>query len=349
MKEIPTPSRILMACRENPMKLLLALPVLQSLRTRFPQAKLGVLVLPGTETILQGHPAVDEIVSLEANAGFWALVQAIRKFGPDVFLNLHPRPQPLLAAWWAKVPVRVGERLRWHGFFQTITVPIQRAVSDRNEVEYNFELIKPLGVTQFADHIEFPLSQAQKDGMVALLKEKGVEGPYVLVHPGAKGQALHWKAERFGQLLAYLCQVKGLKVVVTAANHEGTLLNEVTSILFSLPNEQKPVVIQTGELTLLQFAALCQGALCVVGGPLGPMGLAAAVGTPTVTLFSPAPEATPLRWGAWGNEHRDLMPQNASCAACRVGYCKKHDAMDVLSVPEVLEAIKPFLRKAIQI
>ena len=328
------------------MKVLQALPVLQSLRTRFPQARLGVLALPGMETILDGHPAVDEVLTSGPRAGFGSLVQGIRRFAPDVFINLYPRSQSLLAAWRAGVPVRIGERLRWHGFFQTHTVPIQRAVSDRNEVEYNFELLKPLGVTRFADHTEFPLSQAQQDGAKALLKAQGVEKPYVVVHPGAKGQALHWTAEKFGQLLAYLCQVRGLKVVVTAADHEGTLVGEVTSTLFALPNEQKPVVLQTGGLEFSQFAALCQGALCVVGGPLGPMGLAAAVGTPTVTIFSPAPEATPLRWGAWGNEHRDLVPQNSSCSACQVGYCKKHDPMDALSVPEVLEAIKPFLRKA---
>jgi ADP-heptose:LPS heptosyltransferase len=301
------------------------------------------------EPILQGHPSVDEVIALGLDAGFGALAQAIRQFAPDVFLNLHPKPQPLLAAWWAKVPVRIGERYRWHGFFQTHTVLIQRAVSDRNEVEYNFELLRPLGVTQFTDHIDFPLSQSQKDWNKSFLTEKGVEGPYVVVHPGAKSQVLHWKAERFGQLIGHLCQIENLKVVVTAGPQDGPLIGEATSFLFALPKDERPIQVNTGALNFHQFAAICHGALCVVGGPLGPMSLAAAVGTPTVTLFSPAPEATPIRWGAWGNDHKDLIPQNAVCMACRVGYCKKHDPMDALSVAEVLEAIKPYIRKVLAV
>jgi ADP-heptose:LPS heptosyltransferase len=349
LKEIPRPRHVLVVCVEDPTRLLLALPVFQSLRKAFPGTRLTALTLPGLEGILQGHPAVDDVVTAGRDAGLSALSTAIRKAGPDVCVNLYPRSRAVLAAWQAKVPVRIGERHKWHGFFQTHTVPIQRAVSDRNEVEYNFELLKPLGVNEFAARTEFPLGPGVKEKAVAFLGEKGVKDPYVIVHPGAKGKALHWKAEKFGQLIGQLCQVKGLRVVLTHAPQEGNLAAEATSFLFTLPEGYKPVLVNTGDLDLGLFAALCQGALCVVGGPLGPMGLAAAVGTPTVTIFSPAPEATPLRWGAWGNEHRDLIPKNSSCVACQVGYCKKHDPMDALSVPEVLEAIKPFLRKAVSI
>jgi len=97
------------------------------------------------------------------------------------------------------------------------------------------------------------------------------------------------------------------------------------------------------------LAAICQGALCVLSGPTGPMHLAAAVGAPTVTIFSPAPEATPVRWGPWGNEHTLLIPQNPNCLPCQSGYCKKHDPMDALSVPEVIEAMKKYISRAVPI
>lgn len=346
MKEIPHPRHVLVVCMEDPVRLLLALPVLQTLRKALPGARLTVLTLPGLEGILQGHPAVDAVVALDRTAGISVLSAAIRKVGPDVCVNLYPRSKAVLAVWWAKVPVRIGERYKWHDFFHTHTVPIRRAVSDRNEVEYNFELLKPFGITEFVTKTEYPLGSSTQEKATAFLKEKGVKGPYVIVHPGAKGKALHWKAEKFGQLIGQLCQAPGLQVVLTFAPKEGALVAETTSFLFALPEDRKPIQVNTGELDFKMFAAICAGAVCVVGGPWGPMGLAAAVGTPTVTIFSPAPEATPERWGAWGNEHSDLIPKNATCMACQVGYCKKHDPMDALSVPEVLEAVKPFLRKA---
>jgi ADP-heptose:LPS heptosyltransferase len=79
------------------------------------------------------------------------------------------------------------------------------------------------------------------------------------------------------------------------------------------------------------------------------MQLAAAVGTPTVTIFSPAPDATPDRWGPWGNDHTLLIPQNKSCSGCMVGYCKKHDPMDALTAPEALEAVLKYVRRTIPV
>ncbi len=349
MKPIPSPRHILVACTDKPANVLLALPVFQTLRSSFPQARITALVDPSGLPMVQGHPTVDAVEGIAKEEGLFKLAGRLRGLGVDTFLHLYPKPRMVLAAWLAKIPVRVGMQYKWLGFFQTHTVSIRRAVSDRNEVEYNFELLKPFGITRFAQKIEFPLREADKAAMRAWLGKKGMgEGtPYMLVHPGSKGGVLAWKAEKYAQLLGYLCQIKGMRVVVTAAPGEASMASEVTAPLFQLPPERKPLIVMTEKLDLGQLAALCQGALCLLSGPQGPLYLAAAVGTPTVTLFSPAPEATPVRWGAWGNEHTELVPQNPRCPACQAGYCKKHDPMEALSVLEVFEAVKRYISRAV--
>jgi ADP-heptose:LPS heptosyltransferase len=219
---------------------------------------------------------------------------------------------------------------------------------DRNEVEYNFELLKPLGVSQFAKKIEFPINSVDKALAVDFLKEKGISSgtPYVVVHPGTHPSVLNWKAEKYAQMVSHLSQIKGLRVVITGGAHEGGLVSQVTAYLFSVPPEQKPVVI-TGELGLKPLAAVFQGAVCFLSGSTGLMHLAAAVGTPTVSLFPPTPEATPVRWGPWGNETKTLIPDNPLCPSCQVGYCKKHDTMDALTISEVFSAMEKYIRKAI--
>jgi ADP-heptose:LPS heptosyltransferase len=349
MPEPQNPKHILVACTGQPADLLLALPVFQTLKTSFPQARITALIDPSGRAIVQGHPAVDHVEVTPKDEGLFKLAGRLRVVGADMFITLHPKSKLVLAAWLAKIPVRIGEKYKWHGLFQTHSVPIKRAISDRNEVEYNFELLKPLGITQFAKKIEIPLSEGEREWAKEFLGKKGIPSgmPYVIVHPGSKGKSLHWKAEKFGQLLGYLCQGKGFKVIVTVVPGEGRLISEVTAVLFSLSPEQKPVIVETGELELKQLAAICQGALCVLSGPLGPMQLAAGVGTPTVTIFSPAPEATPIRWGAWGNENTVLMPQNQFCNACQSGYCRKHDPMEALTVPEVAAAMNKYISRAV--
>ncbi len=349
MAEISTPNRIVVACTDKPGKLLLSLPIFQTLKKAFPQAKITAFVQQGAEGFLLGNPAIDAVETLSPKQRFFPLVGRFRQLGADIFIHVTSSHTLVLAAWLAKIPTRIGMEYKWHGFFLTRSVKINRAVSDRNEVEYNFELLKPLGVETFATKTEFPLTDADKTGVQEILTEKGIVPgvPYVLVHPGSKGHARHWKAERYGQLLNHLCQIKGLRVVVTAEADEMALVSEVTALLYSLAPEQKPAMVTTGDLSLGDLAALCQGALCLLSGPTGPMQLAAAVGTPTVTIFSPAPEATPVRWGPWGNEHTVLIPQNPNCMSCQSGYCKKHDPMDALTVPEVFEAMKKYINRKV--
>jgi len=73
--------------------------------------------------------------------------------------------------------------------------------------------------------------------------------------------------------------------------------------------------------------------------------LAAAVGTPTVSLFCPIPATTPVRWGPWGNENKVLMPKGLTCPNCRVGACRTHDPMDAITVREVLRAVEKIVKK----
>lgn len=345
------PKHILVACLENPAKLLLALPVFQTLRSAYPGAKITAFVVAGAEGMFQDHPAIDAVETLLPREALLHLAGRFRALAPDLCLHLSPNAKMVLAAWLGKVPVRIGMDYRWQNLFFTRTVKINRAVSDRNEVEYNFEILKPLGITKFPVKIDFPLAEGEKTRVQEILIQKGIKTgvPYVLVHPGSKGRARHWKAEKFAQLLGHLCQLQGLRVVLTTEADESALVSEVTSFLYSLTSDQKPVSVVTGDLTLKELAALCQGAICVLTGPAGPLYLAAAVGTPTVAIFSPAPEATPERWGPWGNEYTVLVPKGALCPSCQVGYCRKHDPMDVLTVPEVFESMKKYIRKVMPV
>ena len=348
MNPPPIPQHIIVACTEAPGDVLLALPVFQTLRAAFPQARLTALIHPSAKAMAQGHPAIDAIELVEKEEGIFKLAGRLRKLNADTFITLFPRSRLVLAAWLAKIPTRIGPAERWHSLFQTHTVKVNRMVCDRPEVEYNFEMLGPLGISQFPKKIEFPINGVDKALALDFLKEKGIAPgtPYVVVHPGSPKSVLNWKPERYAQMMSHLCQIKGLRMVITGGAHEGELVSQVTAYLFSLPAEQKPVVI-TGELGLKPLAAVLQGAICFLSGSTGLMHLAAAVATPTVSIFSPAPEATPVRWGPWGNEANVLIPENPNCSSCQVGYCKKHETMDALSVSQVFQAMEKFIRKAI--
>jgi ADP-heptose:LPS heptosyltransferase len=78
----------------------------------------------------------------------------------------------------------------------------------------------------------------------------------------------------------------------------------------------------------------------VVVGNTGPAHLAAAVGTPVVSLFSPVVPA--VRWRPWGVAHELLGDQRAACAGSRARVCPVagHPCLDGVPVAEVVAAVE---------
>lgn len=347
MKESNDPKNILVSRTDKIGDLLLSIPVFQALREFFPQTRLTALVSPYAQEIVEGHPSVDGIETVDPSEGIFSLADRLRRLKPDVFLALYPRPKIVLAAWLAKIPVRIGSASRWYSLCLNRRVEIHRSLCEKHEAEYNLDMLRPLGVEKFPAKIQFPLRTEDRNFARDILEEKGIRPgmPYVVVHPGHKGSALNWRPSLYGHAVSQLCQRPGLRVVVTAGPDETALVSRVTAVLPPLPADQKPVLL-IGECTLKQLAALYEKASCFLSGSTGTMHLAAAVGTPTVALFCPIPATTPVRWGPWGNRSTVIMPRNLRCPDCASGFCRKHDPMDAISVEEVLEAVENYLPRA---
>jgi ADP-heptose:LPS heptosyltransferase len=87
------------------------------------------------------------------------------------------------------------------------------------------------------------------------------------------------------------------------------------------------------------LAAVLAGADVVVVGNTGPAHLAAAVGTPVVSLF--APTVPFVRWRPWRVPHRLLGHQSIGCAGCRTRVCPVpgHPCLGATRVADVVAAV----------
>jgi ADP-heptose:LPS heptosyltransferase len=81
-----------------------------------------------------------------------------------------------------------------------------------------------------------------------------------------------------------------------------------------------------------------------VAGNTGPAHLAAAVGTPIVSLFAPTVPAR--RWRPWGVPLVLLGRQDAPCAGSRAKVCAVpgHPCLSEVSPREVLDAVNRIAR-----
>lgn len=103
-------------------------------------------------------------------------------------------------------------------------------------------------------------------------------GPYVVVHPGACDPSRVWDAAHCAETVALLADA-GHRVVVTGGPGETGLTRRVSAAT---------AVDLGGRTTARTLAGVLRNADAVVTAATGPAHLAAAVGTPVVTLSVPA-------------------------------------------------------------
>jgi ADP-heptose:LPS heptosyltransferase len=152
---------------------------------------------------------------------------------------------------------------------------------------------------------------------------------HVVVHPGASVPARAWAREHHAELVRRLV-AEGRQVIVTGSPGERALTRLVAGTR---------ALNLGGRTSLAALADVLAGADCVVAGNTGPAHLAAAVGTPVVSLFAPTVPA--VRWRPWGVRH-ELLFVSVPCAGCRARVCPVpgHPCLDELELGEVLAAVR---------
>lgn len=134
-------------------------------------------------------------------------------------------------------------------------------------------------------------------------------GPYVVVHPGASVPSRAPAPDHARDIVATLV-ASGREVVVTGGPGETALGAHVAA------GRARDL---SGRTDLAGLAAVLAAARCVVVGNTGPAHLAAAVGTPVVSLFAPVVPAE--RWAPWGVPVVVLGDQHAGCRGTRARVC----------------------------
>jgi len=177
-----------------------------------------------------------------------------------------------------------------------------------------------------------PAGQQQK--VKAMLREKlpYPDRPYIIIHPCATKDYKQWPTPFFAELADHI-NAKNINVVITGAgNFDAQTITRLCSLVTS------PVLSLHNQLSLGEFIALLQSAVCFVGNDTGPSHLAAACGTPTFTIFGPTDE---YLWGPLGDNVkilRSAIACEASCLRrqCDVGY----RCMQTLNPASVIADIK---------
>jgi len=290
-----------------------------------PQGTAAAELLPGVDDVLTWHcPWIDGAPQPVDTADLAALVGRISAAGvTEAVLSTSFHQSPL--------PLALLLRTAGVGRISAISVDYPGSLLDvRHRVDDDLpEAERALSLARAAG---FEL-RAGDDGRLAVrrpLPAVDHEPGYVVLHPGASVPARAWPAERCAEAVEALTAA-GYRVLVTGGPGERALTAAVAG---------STGVDLGGGTTLAGMAALLAGAAAVVVGNTGPAHLAAAVGAPVVSLFSPVVPAA--RWAPYGVPTVLLGDQSAACRDSRARECPVpgHPCLTSVTAADVVAAVE---------
>jgi lipopolysaccharide heptosyltransferase II len=293
-----------------------AMPLALRVRRGFPAARIAWAVEPTSAPLLAGHPAIDEAIVFRRDRGaaaFLPFLREIRRRRFDLVLDLQRHLKSGVTSFASGASRRIGfhrsdtKEANW--LFATEHVPPQRRWSSKLR-QY----------LAFADHlglpeapVEFGFAPTSDECRRAGALLEGVRRPFLAAFVGSTWPSRFWWPEATAEVLARLAAEAGLEAVLVGGPGEEAFAGEV--------GERLPATVRArnlvGRTTLREAAAVMAEAAVAFGPDSGPMHLAAAVGTPVVSLWG---ATSPARSAPSGFEDLALVGAVA-CHPCYLRRC----------------------------
>lgn len=351
----PTPRRVLVVVTRRIGDVLLATPVLRSLRQAWPDATVDALVFSSTAEVLASNPDINKIHAIPERPSLSQHIVFIAKLFRryDLALSLVAGDRPTLYAWCAGRR-RVGlllptKKESWKRRFLHQWVPYD--LNEKHTVLTHLSLLEPLGVPAISA-VTPAWSSADELRAAQLLSPLRGER-FVVLHLYPKFNYKMWSDAAWLELARWISEQK-LRVVMTGSNDVAEL-----AYINRLARQMRAPLNLAGQLTINQSACVLAQATAYVGPDTALTHMAAALGIPTVAFFGPT---DPLKWAPWpkgyhgrGTPWQRLGDQRVSnvamvqgsalCAPCNKEGCKRNvnsfsDCLLALPAHRVINALR---------
>ncbi len=294
------PDSILVVCTRRIGDVLLATPLVRSLKAQWPNASIDMLVFRGTEGVLEHNPDVRRVIFVAQRASlrerFADAARIWRRY--DLACAAISSDRPRFYAWFAGKrriglvdPNRVTRLTRF--VLNGIALNLHESV---HTVNSTLALASLLGIPARAEVVapgigDDPTRRAQFDARFLAPPAALAGQPLVVLHPYPMFAYKRWHVEGWLQLIAWL-RSQGFAVALSGG--PGAAERAYAQRIAEAAGGA--VLNMVGQLSLGESAEMIRRAKLFVGPDTGATHIAAATGTPTLALFGPS---DPVRWGPW--------------------------------------------------
>ncbi|MGB3395246.1 MAG: lipopolysaccharide heptosyltransferase II [Nitrospira sp.] len=319
-------------------------PALSQVRTLFPEAEITLLVKPGIADLLAQHPAVNRTLVYDDRGrhaglvGKWTLAGVLRRHRFDLAILFQNAFEAALISFLAGIPRRFGYATDGRTLLLTDPVTVPPRTAQRHQVEYYWDLLKPLGGHGPAPAPRLFVTPDESVLIAGRLADAGI-GPSDLVigvNPGSTyGHAKRWLPDRYAEVVNRVVKDAQSRsgarvgVVILGAKGEEPLGKTIADQI------KTRTVVCSGQTTVRELMALVKRCQLFLTNDTGPMHVAAAFQVPLVAVFGPTDWQTTSPFGV----DAKLVRQPVSCAPCLLRECPiDHRCMTGVTVEQVYAA-----------
>lgn len=309
-----TPERILIVLLGAIGDVVRAMPLAMRVRQGFPRARIAWAVEPLSAPLLEGHPAVDEVLVFRRDLGpraFFPFLAEVRRRRFDLTLDLQRHLKSGIVSRASRAPVRIGFHRRnskeenW--LFNTDAIPPQEHWSSK--LRQYLAFAEHLGLSGGEVRFGLALRPDEEPRVDALLA--GLRRPYAAVFVGSTWESRFWWPEATAAVLRTLDSRFGLAACLLGSSGEREFASRISA---GAPPSTKDL---TGRTTLRDLMGIFQEARIAFGPDSGPMHIAAAMGTPVISLWG---TTSPLRSAPFGSEDLAVVG-TVACHPCYLRRC----------------------------
>jgi len=339
VKTPPSDSSILIVLMGSLGDVARGLCLVSHIKKNLPESRITWLVEPKWVELVKLHPRIDKVLVFNRPKGVlavWDLYKALGQEHFDIALDLQRHFKSGFFSWLSGAKRRVG--------FNRRNAKEVNWLFNNERIEYfSDELPKLCHYLKFTEYLGLPAPNSLDFGLASLdLRPNapnivsGVKDPIIAVVIGSSWESKDWFFEGYYGLLKDLLYSEKMQAVLLGDS------SRVTSALQLVRKLSAPGLINlVGKTSLLELAAVLKSVAVAVGPDSGPSHVAAAVGTPYVSLFGPT---SPRRTAPYGSEN--LVVQ--ACVDCAPCYKKQCPGLDRICMRKIsVEKVKEKLSEAL--
>jgi len=312
---------------------LLATPLIHSIRNRHPDAIIDLMLTNGQEGIVEGNRDIDTVIAVAARPGFRELYGLARRLWRkyDIAISNGADDRAYLFLWLfgkMRVAVSLKNSAAWKRWITYATV--------ENEV-VTHALLRNNALGNLLGYEScftvFPPGNDKEKGNSARLTELiNCGSRYAVLHLDARLPYKRWHAEGWFDVAHFLAG-EGVTLYLTGGNGEEER-RYLRSVMDSMPASS---VDLSGKLRFAEVSELIANCAIYVGIDTVNSHIAGAQGAPAVVLFGPG---DPRRWGPWPKDFESsaspwksigsqrignvmVVQAEAACDTCEKGKCAK--------------------------